>query len=320
LESDFSTLEENVPNPEENVQKTGENMQKTEENVRKYWTPGDKIKATVVVSIVTLVSTLLFFIAIHLYVQEVVTRTVLISVGIIVIGVLLLVVALTVMTLFFASRQLTDRNQPLGLPEGSIRAVIALMLIVIFAVAAIFLYSNIAVPYGATLQALTSDQLKQIPVTDMLSEKLNADNTTYTVVVVVRKSAASEDFAKQLLTVISTLVVSISSFYFGSRVSETAHADEKSPTPTLDRIEPNILKVDDEKPLTIYGKGLLSVDTVTFETGDQKILGVKTQSSDSQITTTIKIPQGKPTGLWNVTVSTSDGKTAKLEGKLTVTT
>jgi hypothetical protein len=53
---------------------------------------------------------------------------------------LALLIALALMTLSAAALNLSDRAQALGLPDGSIRAIIALGLIVLFAVISIFLY------------------------------------------------------------------------------------------------------------------------------------------------------------------------------------
>jgi hypothetical protein len=58
-------------------------------------------------------------------------------------GVATMLAVLTLMALAFSSYNLADRGQALGLPEGSVRAVIALSLIIIFAVVSIFLFSSL---------------------------------------------------------------------------------------------------------------------------------------------------------------------------------
>jgi uncharacterized membrane protein len=54
-----------------------------------------------------------------------------------------LICALTVVSVILAALNLSDRTQALGLPEGSVRALIALSLIFIFAILAIFLYKGL---------------------------------------------------------------------------------------------------------------------------------------------------------------------------------
>jgi uncharacterized membrane protein YgcG len=98
-------------------------------------------------------------------------------------GVIGLLFALAVVAVFFNGLALTDREEALGLPKGSVRAVIALALILIFAVLSVYLYSTI-------------------------------DST----------NAPKADIAKQLITTVSTLVVAISSFYFGSSAVQQATA------------------------------------------------------------------------------------------------
>lgn len=85
---------------------------------------------------------------------------------------------------------LTTRRAALGMPEGSIRAVIAISLLFLFMILSVFLYANLTGP-GA------SDGAK----------------------------AAGVDVAKQLVTTVATLAVSVAGFYFGtSSVAAAARA------------------------------------------------------------------------------------------------
>jgi hypothetical protein len=94
-------------------------------------------------------------------------------------GVIGLLTAITVATVFFHGLSLSDRAEPLGLPRGSVRAIIALSLILIFALVSIYLYSSLS----------------------------------------AKNSAGADDLAKQLITTLSTLVVAVASFYFGASTS-----------------------------------------------------------------------------------------------------
>lgn len=81
---------------------------------------------------------------------------------------------------------LINGAEPLGLPEGSVRALIALLILVIFASMTVFFF-------GA---------LKGTPK--------DVDNS------------AAFDLAKQVLTILGTLLTAISSFYFGSQAATSA--------------------------------------------------------------------------------------------------
>jgi magnesium-transporting ATPase (P-type) len=63
---------------------------------------------------------------------------------VIIAGVTVLLLVLGLLTFVFSVLKLSDSKEALGLPSGSIRAVIALMLLVIFAIVAIFLYSDVS--------------------------------------------------------------------------------------------------------------------------------------------------------------------------------
>jgi len=166
-------------------------------------------------------------------------------------GVISLLAVLMMTALAFSAVRLSDKSQALGLPEGSVRAVIALSLIVIFVITVVFLFGSL----GRTLkqvQHLTFEQTKAIPGELVLSKRAEdpkvaalqkdadaakgkpgeadaqakvttaANDSLYTVERYVDPSRGSEDFAKQIITTISTLVVSISAFYFGSSTAISA--------------------------------------------------------------------------------------------------
>src|SRR5712692_6279451 len=76
-------------------------------------------------------------------------------------GVLLLLGALAVVSVAFSLFELSDKTQALGLPEGSIRAVIALSLIVLFAIFSVYLYSSLI---GQSPSSPNADFAKQLLV------------------------------------------------------------------------------------------------------------------------------------------------------------
>lgn len=102
-----------------------------------------------------------------------------------------MLVSLTLVALAFAALNLSDRSEALSLPTGSVRAVIALSLILIFAITSTFLYSQLA--QGSTA------------------------------------NPESARFAEQILTTVSTLVVAVAGFYFGTRAVQSAQEEVEQP-------------------------------------------------------------------------------------------
>jgi hypothetical protein len=120
--------------------------------------------------------------------------------------------------------------EALGMPEGSIRALIAMSLILIFAIIGIQVFAAGAagtelVSTGLTqaqIDALRADgaivisQTLQTPVPAAPAEPLY-NVTTRTVM-----TQEAHDFGLQLMTTVSTLVVAVAGFYFGSRAVSQA--------------------------------------------------------------------------------------------------
>ena len=151
-------------------------------------------------------------------------------------GIIGLVGMLAVAVSVFAALGLSNPGQAFGLPEGTIRAVIALGLILIFALMAVFFYGQLRLPEIGTISGLTQDQVDAIPANDILSvAPSQADPNRFDVQRQIQ-SRPSEDFALQMLTTISTLVTTVAGFYFGTRAVATAR--QAAVKPTLRLISP----------------------------------------------------------------------------------
>ena len=196
------------------------------------------------------------------------TRTLsLLAVG----GVVVLIFMLTAVAMIFWILDLADKTQAMGLPEGSIRAVIALSLIVLFTILSVFLYQQISAdgPLN-TIQNLSDTERAQfmrdhagaqdiqsalvkdkdgqpMVVKDKDGQVIkNADGTPRYFYDVSYRGAntASQDFAKQLLVLLGTLMTAITSFYLGAGTVTSAvkagsdAATPASPSPTLSSINP----------------------------------------------------------------------------------
>jgi hypothetical protein len=174
-------------------------------------------------------------------------------------GIMMLLGALALVSTLFARLQLSAKHEALALPPGSIRATIALSLIVLFALLAVMLYQSLSgaepiVIKGvseAAKQQLAGDpnnfDLRVTPVAcpaAMAGVAADASaasaarvataspgNTPpdpcgngalfkYDVQIGHAASGPAVDFAKQLLTLIGTLMTSVVSFYFAAKSSE----------------------------------------------------------------------------------------------------
>ncbi len=126
----------------------------------------------------------------------------------------------------FKFMDLTDRTQPLGLPDGSIRAMIALILIIAFIIFGFYLYRSVGDGVSTVLEKnISADSLKNVNMNrykNLQPQIIQVTDSTYTIQSVQKVSDEGSKLAQQLLTTIGTLVVAISSFYFGSNTVTSA--------------------------------------------------------------------------------------------------
>jgi len=148
-------------------------------------------------------------------------------------GVIGVILVLTIVAVAFAALKLNDPTQALSLPQGSIRAVIALCLILIFAIMAIFLYGTFAQRmYTSEYEGIPLEVLQTIPKDQVIAVKSIEDKdgkTVYNVTKSNHQPPLTQDaikFAQQILTTVSTLVVAVAGFYFGAKTSSV------QPSPT----------------------------------------------------------------------------------------
>jgi len=128
----------------------------------------------------------------------------------------------------------------LGLPEGSVRSLVALMLILLFSILSVHIYWKMAQTKPTSLTevnyvSLPSAQVKALRDATQ-PENWISSNCSYQVVagefqescsvvlleVREERNLESERFAQQVLTTISTLVIALAGFYFGSRAVNLA--------------------------------------------------------------------------------------------------
>lgn len=195
-------------------------------------------------------------------------------------GVMALFASLALVAVTFSVAGLSDETQALGLPEGSVRAAIALSLIVIFAITVIYFYGS----------------MRDLP-----------------------KESASVDFAKQVFAVVGTLMTSVSSFYFATRAT-TLTAKPSVSTPSLTSIAPTQASkaAGAVVSIKISGTDLQLAKTVNLEMGASKVQGMNVLSNDVCVTCEFMIDPALTQGKYDVMVTTTDGAAAKLLGAFEV--
>jgi hypothetical protein len=241
-------------------------------------------------------------------------------------GVIALIVALTFSAVIYKSLALADRTQTLGLPEGSMQAVIALSLILIFMMSSLVLYTQVSNSEPMVYMGITQQQFNEIPQGEIAWFHRNVffNNVTYDVGRIIPKTQASQDIAKQIITTVSTLVVAVAGFYFGSK---TAIQGIKGSVPAMSipiirNINPTDGERDKDIELNIFGRNFELAKEVKLIRDSFEILCTDVTSSSNLIKCKLKIPKdvkGYPEGKWTVVVINSDKGEDKLEGAFNVT-
>jgi hypothetical protein len=143
-----------------------------------------------------------------------------------------LILVVCTLSIIFKRLRLDDQAEAMGLPKGSVRAVIALMLILLFFIAAIFLFSstqrNLSGP-ERQLVGLTPTQYAALDSNEIVrsSSKGSGNSLSYDVMLLpaLSNTPSSDDIAKQLITTVGTLVTAVAAFYFGANSVTTARRE-----------------------------------------------------------------------------------------------
>ena len=257
-------------------------------------------------------------------------------------GVVALLGSLATVAISFSLVNMADKTQPLGLPQGSVRAVIALSLVVLFAILTVYLFSSLNGPAQVAVVATCledapsaqmvrerppGEALMRRPATECAPADTNAGTANaskYDVVVERPPTPAAIDFAKQLLVLIGTLVTSVASFYFGSQAVAQAHdavAGTGGP-PVADGVEPPTLEPGGgEQRLDVLGTGLNGVRQVQLTRGGDQLSAISVTSNDNRVHALFKVPattvpdddpKFSVGGGWDVTVTDTLGRSFRM--------
>jgi hypothetical protein len=146
--------------------------------------------------------------------------------GAIMAGLALVVGLMILLLLFYKITGVEDKTQALGLPSGSVRALIAFCLVLMFVSMGVFLYQGVSAPaLGRTASNQTQKDVEYLkahfdsviaqPALIVDGKPAPADNPLYNVTY-YPTSKDAVDFAKQMFAQLATVFVTVIGFYFGS--------------------------------------------------------------------------------------------------------
>jgi hypothetical protein len=147
---------------------------------------------------------------------------------VILLGIVVLLVAIGAFVALLRGFDLADRRFALGLPDGSVRAILALGLLLVFAMISVFLYWDAAHPPLLQSTGITAEQLAKFEDGTILAIQPGPIAGTFNVSTVATNDNAQQ-LGQQLVTILGTLVTAIAAFYFGA--TSVASATGAAPGP-----------------------------------------------------------------------------------------
>jgi hypothetical protein len=181
-------------------------------------------------------------------------------------GVISFLGALTIAAAVLYFFKLSNPLEALGLPQGSVRALIALSLILIFALLVIFM-ANSFTPTYQTFNFTGGNG------TVIYRDQNYTSNGTITLI--FEPSQDAIDFSGQVLTTVSTLVVALAGFYFGTRSVAQAQKATEPPEARL--------STDPESSATLdLGKDQELAIKVTT-TPENELIGFRVEDKDAGV-------------------------------------
>lgn len=248
---------------------------------------------------------------------------------VIIAGVTVLLLVLGLLTFVFSILKLSNKDEALGLPSGSVRAVIALMLLVIFAIVAIFLYSDISSNSKLQTMSVTPNQVpeikKQIDFVAEVDEEKDGKKTGNKTVYYRSGSKAAEDLAKQLIVLLGTLVTAVSSFYFGSSsIAAMTKPPASTGGPNAKTVSPTNLNPGGAgQALTITGTNLSNVANVKLTFDTKSPISADANSivaGDTSVSCKITVPVIAEYGPWTVVVSDNANNDSSVPNSVSIGT
>jgi hypothetical protein len=132
------------------------------------------------------------------------------------VSILLILIVFGVVAMLYSAVGLSDKNQALGLPQGSVRALLAFGLVILFTIISLSFFSQL----GSTqVIEVTQTQYESLDADQITSGVFN-DETKMWTVHIRSASRAQVDLAQQIVAALITLVAAVAAFYFGSKSTD----------------------------------------------------------------------------------------------------
>lgn len=249
-------------------------------------------------------------------------------------GVFGLIGTMVIVVVLFQYIGLASATEALGLPDGSVRAILALSLLVLFGLLTAFLFNSLndggaqrhaeKLPPNYTQDAFKKDNPLAMDVTILPS----ADGSTKDAYWIDPRDQSSTDFAKTLLTIIGTLMTAVTSFYFGANTVASAVAT----TPTPNGLAPAPTSATPDPPDHTGGaNGVVAVTVTGTNLNDITAAKVVNRTTNANVdlaappksnaTSVIFDVPGAPlaAGAWDVLLTDKNNKTVTVPNGITLT-
>lgn len=254
--------------------------------------------------------------------------------GIVLVGLALVVLLMAALAIIYSVLDLANKDQALALPEGSVRALIAFSLVLVFVLLGAFLYKSVSDLGTCSTRTRISkaevDELSKdyvvfsVPAKnpDGNPAKDDKNNALYDVSYYAKHNKDADDFAKQIFTTLATVFVSVISFYFGSSaatsgagaLAKAIGGGDGSGKPTITKLDPDRISADSSPPiLKIIGERLGKVTKVKF--GSTQV--TPDNIADKLVVVTVPSNVLAAKGTQKVSVVADNGESASLD--LTIT-
>jgi hypothetical protein len=214
-----------------------------------------------------------------------------------------LMIVLFIIAFGFRFIELADAKQALGLPEGSIRAMIALILIMIFIIFGVYLFRMVGTGNPTFIAPMDSPGKPDLYPGKIVSSIYDETTKKYNVWVISPITDDGLRLAQQLLTTVGTLVVAVSGFYFGSSSSASASAKPEKesikPPIKLSAVNPSQAKVTDTVQFQASGSGLAGPERVVLRRSGSELECADLLSSATKLQFTVAGGKGT-VGKWDL--------------------
>jgi hypothetical protein len=215
-------------------------------------------------------------------------------------GVIALLGALLLFTTLIKLLDLQSRDQALGLPEGSVRALLALALLGLFAilVSSVLNLKPEVKTYAGLRQEDVTALIQHNPDARDIVQTSEAGSQPPTFKVTFSSAQRQDDFAKQMLTLVGTLMTAVISFYFGATTVRTTDDSTRRPLTSVatPQVSPNTARPNTPSDFTVTGRGLSAVTQVEAvgPPGTSPVTATNLNVvNDNQVTFRLELPAGK---------------------------